>query len=76
VSTDNRTCLNCKGSRLCTTSLLSTDGTHTPWQLVTCRQKLSDHYKHYLELDHVCTWHSDSVKDDKRYPHWEESIDL
>ncbi len=44
--------------------------------LAMCRQRLSDHHRHLLSLLHTCAWHSDSVKNDVRYPNWKASIDL
>ena len=43
--------------------------------LCSCKQKLSDHHRHIVGLNHVCAWHSDSVSKDSRFPHWKETID-
>ncbi len=46
------------------------------WGIYSCRQKLSEHFKHYIEPAHVCAWHSDILQHDDRYSSWKETIDL
>ena len=76
MNVEDRACFNCEASSC---SNIPPDTSHDdmlPWGIINCRQKLSDHYKHYVELTHVCAWHSDDLQHDTRYPLWRDSIDL
>jgi len=73
---EDRACFNCEGcsDTIRMPNVGATSGADY-MGFCECRQRLSDHYRHILSLLHVCAWHSDSVKDDKRYPNWKASID-
>jgi hypothetical protein len=43
--------------------------------LCFCRQRLSDHYLHILDLKHICSWHSEYLKEDERFKEYKQSID-
>ena len=84
---EDRGCFNCEASLLCKVPVVEMKmkpgedykarvSEESHWGLMSCRQKLSDHYKHYVELTHVCAWHSDWIKNDERYSNWRETIDL
>ena len=74
---EDRVCINCEAFRLFKVANPGSGTDKTDHSgLCECRQKLSDHYLHILGLNHVCAWHSDYLKDDKRYPNWRECIDL
>lgn len=78
IKLEDRGCFNCE-ARVVNRVPIVESGRATEsayWGIACCRQKLSDHYMHYVELRHVCGWHSDSIKDDARYPYWHDSIDL
>ena len=78
MKAEDRGCFNCEAGLLYKVPMVENGRVSESayWALMSCRQKLSDHYKHYVEITHVCAWHSDSVQHDKRYPQWHESIDL
>lgn len=70
-------CFNCAGSLVKEVRQVERgEISALSWGLVVCRQRLSEHYKHLVELTHVCAWHSDYVSQDTRYPFWKETIDL
>lgn len=71
---ENKICANCKAVLPCAmVANISRD--RPPLVIVSCRQKLSDHYKHYVEPTHSCGWHSYYLKKDPGFPDWEKSID-
>jgi len=75
VNPEDRACSNCEALRLVKVPNIGATSDADYKGYAQCRQKLSDHFRHLLSLDHLCAWHSDSIKNDKRYPLWRESID-
>ena len=74
MNVEDRACFNCDACRV-VKILFERSKPELMYQgLSECKQKLSDHYLHITSLRHVCGWHSDSVKDDERYPNWREAI--
>ncbi len=75
MNPEDRACFNCKGSSLLRIPNIGATSESDYMGMILCKQGLSDHYRHYLSLQHMCPWHSDTVKDDTRYPNWEDTID-
>ncbi len=75
MKVEDRACFNCEACQIIKIPAERYKPPSMHKGLCECRQKLSDHYLHISSLSHVCAWHSDSVKDDKRHSNWRESID-
>lgn len=75
MNPEDRACFNCEACSVIKIPSIGATSEADYMGLSQCKQKLSDHYRHLLSLLHICAWHSDSVKDDERYPNWKESID-
>ncbi len=71
----DRACFNCEASTLIKVPMVKATCDADYISYCSCRQRLSDHYRHLSTLLHVCAWHSDLVQYDDRYPHWRDSID-
>lgn len=75
MKSEDRACFNCDAHQIVKIPAERSKPESMYHVLSQCRQKLSDHYLHITTIRHVCSWHSDSVKDDERYPNWKETID-
>lgn len=72
MSLEDKCCLNCEAVKRTIVSVhLEDEGIN----MCLCRQKLSDHYRHYLEENHVCAYHSDYLDSDPRFKQWRETIE-
>ena len=75
MESEDRACFNCEASRIIRIPCVGATSEADYMGLCSCRQRLSNHFKHVLCLTHVCQWHSDSVCSDPRYPNWKECIE-
>lgn len=75
MKAEDRACFNCEASTMVKIPYIGATSRADYTAICSCRQRLSDHFRHILRLTHVCEWHSDSVCRDDRFPNWRESIE-
>lgn len=69
MNPEDRACFNCDYCKLYKVPLLKVSIPESDyWALSLCGNKLSDHYRHYLSLQHRCSWHSDEDYDKSAFP--------
>lgn len=67
METKDLCCGNCDASRIIKIPCVGARDESDYMGFVVCRQKLSDHHRHLVTIQHACAWHSQYISTDVRF---------